>query len=831
MFIKMVLSDNTMKLEFYPYDFEYVIKEKVYLSLYSKTTAGKKVCVIFPYQPFFYIDPVGKEINYLKSSLVSFAVEGKPETARIISVDITEKEYFGKNKMFLKAYVNYPKAVPLLAKALEERGLRCYERDILFVQRFLRDNALSPMALTEAEGEYVEKEGLCIPVFRAETMKPVSRDLPQWRILAFDIETYSLKKEIDPEKNPILMAAFYGQDEKGIEFRKVLTWKQFSAAEEYVEFVADEKQLLGRLKEIIAAYQPDIITGYFSDGFDFPYVKLRADKFNLKLDLGVDGSEINTGRKADFREGETIIRGMLHVDVFKFIKNIFGKNMKTDSFSLDAVAHELLGHKKHVVNLDLLGKTWDSEPEKLREYCSYNLHDAYLTQQLCAKLLPDMIEFSHVTGIPVFDVIRMRFSRLVESYILRRAIEYNVIAPNKPTDEQLGERMEESIQGAFVYEPVPGLYKDIVVFDFRSLYPTIISAHNLGPEALRCHCCSETGKVPGKEEYWFCTKEKKFIPRILEQLIELRAEHKRLMKEAKARGEDITILEARSATVKMLANSFYGYLGFYGARWYGLECADATTAYARYYIKSAIEKARAKGFTVIYGDTDSMFMLLGDKNKQDATMFMDEININLPGRMELELEGFYPQGIFVGLKGTERGAKKKYALLSENGTVKIVGFETVRRNWSAVAKEIQEKVLQMVLHNHAEQAVQYVKSMVKELKSGMMAMKKLVIKTQVTRELQDYSAEGPHIAVARRMMQQGEKILPGMVIEYVIVKGTGLVRDRAKIPSEVKEREYDAEYYINNQLIPAVSSIFAVFGFTDEQIFEESSQTGLGKFL
>src|SRR3989338_3757754 len=221
--------------------------------------------------------------------------------------------------------------------------------------------------------------------------------------------------------------------------------------------------------------------------------------------------------------------------------------------------------------------------------------------------------------------------------------------------------MDESIQGAFVYEPTPGLYKDIVVFDFRSLYPTIISAHNIGPEGLRCSCCADKAgaHVPGKEEYWFCSQEKKFLSMILEQLISRRGEIKKQIKEAKQKKENISLLEARSYALKILANSFYGYLGFYAARWYSLESAASTTAYARNYITTTISAAQEKGFKVVYADTDSCFLLLEGKKMDDAIHFMEEVNEKLPGKMELELEGNYPKGIFVGLKGSEKISLKK----------------------------------------------------------------------------------------------------------------------------------------------------------------------------
>ncbi len=826
-----------MELHFYPYDFEYKIEDgKTFFYFYGRTKEGQKVVVKHQYQPFFYAAASGLDKKKFEEKVLKLSLKAGIEPAQAVRVELAEKDLLGKKQEFYKVYANYPKAVPLLAKEIQTWGTSCYERDILYVHRYLRDHNITPMKEVVAIGNFMPSQWMRVPVFVAENiLQQKAEALPDgdWKILAIDIETYAAKREIDSKNNPILMVALYGVEKDGTEFRKVITWKN-AALPEYVEVVADEAELLKLMKKIILEFNPDILTGYFTDGFDFPYLQARAQKHQVRFDIGIDYSEIIVAQ-GGFGDVQSKIKGYLHLDMLKFIRNIFGKDLDVETYSLDSVSRELLNHQKHKVDLDKLSSVWDSEDgnESLAEFCAYNLHDSFLAYKLCEKLLPDMIEFTSMVGLPTFDVIRMRFSKLVESYITKRAMEFGVVAPNKPENIEISRRMEESIQGAFVYEPTPGLYKDIVVFDFRSLYPTIISAHNIGPEGLKCSCCADKAQahVPSKEEYWFCLREKKFLPAILEQLIMRRGEIKKEIKKAKQEGKEIALLEARSYALKVLANSFYGYLGFYAARWYSLESAASTTAYARNYITSTIAKAGERGFKVVYADTDSCFLLLDGKTMDEALKFMEEVNETLPGQMELELEGHYPRGIFVGLKSSEKGAKKKYALLRKDGILKITGFETVRRNWSPLAKEVQKKVLDLVLQEKVQEALHYVKDTVKELRSGKVVLERLILKTQITRELSSYSSFAPHVKIAQEMKERGEAVDAGTIVSFIIVKGKGLVRDRAKIPTDVLAGEYDAGYYVDHQLIPAVSSIFAVLGYNEEVVFKESSQTGLGKFF
>ncbi len=200
--------------------------------------------------------------------------------------------------------------------------------------------------------------------------------------------------------------------------------------------------------------------------------------------------------------------------------------------------------------------------------------------------------------------------------------------------------------------------------------------------------------------------------------------------------------------------------------------------------------------------------------------------------MELDYEGFYPTGIFVSAKMSGYGAKKKYALMSEEGFIKIKGFETVRRNWSPVAKEMQEKVLGIILKEEdVEKAAAYVKETIKKLKNKEIPLKKVIIFTQLSKPIESYEAIGPHVAIAQKMRAKGIEVAPGTTLEYVITSGEGRIRDRAKLPDEVSETDYDADYYINNQILPSVDKIFEVLGKDIKSEIEQKEQHSLRKFF
>lgn len=812
-------------ITFFPLDVTYRIKNgKAYIYLYGKTADNKRICVTDPnFKPYFIIQPKSSA-PLLSQELRSLRVPFRNDVAEVTDIQLLEKNFSGKTVQLLKVITRLPSHVPIIQDHLKGHPAiqDCFEYDIPFAKRYLMDTEMTPLLSTKATGTFITERSR-VPVFEAERIEPSGEDsVKNLRVLSFDIETYNPGgKSVQAEKHPVIMVAFYGQDTNK-EFRKAITWKRFKTTKEYIEFVEGEYELISRFKEVVEQYQPDIITGYFSDGFDFPYLEERAKKYKITLDLGLDHSPIDVNKRSNV----TQITGLVHFDVFKFVRRVLSRSLETDTYTLEAVSTELLGDHKHVVDLDSLAHVWDSKPEELEKFCDYNLHDAYLTFRLCEKILPNVEELTKIISLPFFTINRMSFSRLVESYIMKQCHSHNELIPNRPGYRDISTRRMQTYQGAFVFQPTPGLYENVVVFDFRSLYPSIITSHNISPGTLQCACCHEP--VPG-ENYWFCQKKKGFLPAVLENIIARRMRVKEIIKKTQ---EKNALLEARSEALKLLANAFYGYLGFAPARWYNIESARSVTALGRYHIHKVIDAAQKAGFTVLYSDTDSIFLKLEGKTKEEAQKFVERINADLPGLMELEYEGFYPAALFVSAKAGAFGAKKKYALLDEKGKLKIRGFETVRRNWSFIAKEVQEKVLGIVLkEKNPPKALEYVRDIIMGLRSHTTPIEKVVIFTQLQKPVDTYESIGPHVAVAKRMIERGMEAGPGTFIRLVITAGKGILRDRAKIPEEVSNNDYDADYYINNQIIPSVERIFAVLGIDITQTVAPKTQSKLGEFF
>lgn len=222
---------------------------------------------------------------------------------------------------------------------------------------------------------------------------------------------------------------------------------------------------------------------------------------------------------------------------------------------------------------------------------------------------------------------------------------------------------------------------------------------------------------------------------------------------------------------------------------------------------------------------------MSDLNQEDvkeiieakAFKFLDEINRNLPEAMELEFEGFFQRGFFV--------TKKRYALIEDDKIV-VKGLELVRRDWAPVAKKTQEKVLTAILKDGSpKKAAVIIKTVVDDLKNGRISLDDLVIHTQLTKNPNDYTQKAPHVIAAKKALKKGLKVGPGSIIRYVVVRGREPINERAVPIEGVDISKYDPSYYINNQVLPAISRIFDALGYSKEDLLYNEKQSNLDAYF
>ncbi|RMF90817.1 MAG: DNA polymerase [Methanobacteriota archaeon] len=766
-------------------DIDYVtVDEKAQVRLFLKD----KILFDPGFQPYFY---VLAHDGAVEERLRDFG-----------AVEAVQRRMLGREMRFFKLILSHPSEVPKIREEVRSiEGVEgIFEHDILFARRYLIDKGLTPLNYAEYRAEQGFLKGISSAGEGPESL----------RVMAFDIETYNPKGAPRAEKDPVIMLSL--STNTGL--RRLLTYKSGEGLD-FVELVEDEKALLHRFKELVNEEGVEVLVGYNSDQFDLPYLVARAKALGVELPLGQDGSQpqIRKGRGLV----ESVVKGRPHVDLYPIVR----RNVRLSSYVLENVVKEVLGREKEKIPHDAMCGYWDRGGRELQRFMAYSMEDADVTLELAERFLPLYIELSRVVGLPLHDVARMTAGQLVEWLLIREAFARGEVVPNKGSGREYLARSEDTYAGGYVMEPVKGIVENIVVFDFRSLYPSIIVTHNIDPATLRP---GRGENSPPELDYHFTTEEEGFIPSVLKRVLERRLSAKRRMKEARDPGEK-RMLDISQRALKIIANSFYGYMGYPRARWYKKECAESVTSFARMYTKKVMAIAEEEyGFKVVYGDTDSLFIVVQPEEKERAMSFMEDVNRRLPGTVELEYDGFYPRGIFI--------TKKRYALIDEKGNIVVKGLETVRRDWTRLSRDTQQKVLSVILREgDPKKAADIVKDTINRLKERRVDLEDITIYTQLTKGIGRYKNVGPHVKAAQKAIDRGREVNPGMAIGYIIKKGRGLISDRAEPVEDATIEDYDVDYYIENQVLPPVARIMEVLGYSKEHLKEEMVQGSLQRWF
>ena len=785
-----------MRIRFYLLDASYEVSGRVpVIILWGVKDDGKRIVIKDDtFRPYFYVLP---EEGYNPQDIANRIKLLSKGASPIIKVEVVDKKYYGRPVKAVRVVTMIPEHVREYREEVKRiKGVKeVLEADIRFAMRYLIDKDITPCTWYEVEVEGPFKEGKyrVEEVYRVKdgTFKKLDISLPpKLKVLAFDIEVYNPRGAPRHDKDPIIIVSLMNSEGevKQLLAKDDAEKPDYDLIKEFIRYVHD--------------YDPDIIVGYNSNGFDWPYLLQRSNVLGIQLDVG----RVRGGIPRTSVYGHISVPGRLNVDLYNFAEEIPEVKIK----SLEEVSDYLGIMKKServLIPWYELYKYWDDKGKR-DILLKYARDDVVSTMGLAEKFLPFAMQLSSLTGLPLDQVGAASVGFRLEWYLMRAAYKFNELVPNRV------ERPYEPYRGAIVLEPERGVHENIAVLDFSAMYPNLMIKYNIGPDTFVYGECSEEECyiIPGLG-YRFRKHPPGFYKMVLETLLKLRKKVREEMKKLPKDSPEYRVLDERQKALKVLANASYGYMGWVGARWYFREGAEAVTALGRETIRRAIDIAKSLGLKVIYGDTDSLFVTYDEaKIKEFIKRVQEELGL------EIKVDKLYKRVFF-----TE--AKKRYIGLTTDGSIDIVGFEAVRGDWAEIAKEVQEEVAKIVLREgKVDEAVSYVKDVIRDLREGKIPIEKLVIWKSITKRLEEYSVDAPHVVAAKRLIEAGGKIEVGDKIGYVIVKGMGKISSRAYPYFLVKDvKNIDSEYYIEHQIVPAALRILSYFGVTEKQLI------GVGK--
>jgi len=689
----------------------------------------------------------------------------------------------------------------------------CYEADIKYYENYLYDLGLIPGTFVKLENNKVQeilnefseemqtalKEAMLesdeyLKKYIEEYAALLSQPFPQIKRAAIDIEVLTeIENRLpDPEKatQPIISIALAGNDGKKVVFAIRRNDVETGSAPEMpkdveLKFFDDEKQMLIEFFKEITNY-PIIVT-FNGDSFDMPYLYHRAQ--NLKIPR--DAIPIVLGR-----EIASIVHG-IHIDLYKTFVNksiqgyAFGN--RYNEHTLNAISEGILGEEK----VEVEGSINDLP---IMNLAFYNYTDAKLTLELTSYdndlLMKLLITLSRIARMNIEDTSRLSVSNWIRSMLINEHRKRNALIPRKEEIEQKGQEASskaiikgKKYQGGFVVEPLPGVHFHVVVLDFASLYPSIIKVFNLSYETVKCpHEECRTNILPNTS-YWVCTKMRGMTSLLIGALRDIRVNYfKRLSKKAKSK-EEKEFYNVISQALKVVLNASYGVMGFENFPFYCLPVAESTTALGRYSIQRTIEKAKSLGVTVIYGDTDSLFLKnpTDDQVKEIVDFAKEKLGI------DLEVDKVYRYVAF-----SQR--KKNYIGVYEDGSVEVKGLSGKKSHVPDFIKNVFFDVINILGKVKSPQDFEIAKEEIRkrirkaynDIKNRNVPLEELAFKVMLNKPIEKYTDTTPQHVKAAMLLAQKKEVKPGDIIAFV--KTT--TKDGVKPVEMARKEEIDVDKYI-----------------------------------
>ncbi|MDR1948860.1 MAG: DNA polymerase II [Spirochaetaceae bacterium] len=601
-------------------------------------------------------------------------------------------------------------------------------------------------------------------------------------------------------------------------------------------FHPDEASLLRAFIGDIRAADPDVLTGWNFLDFDFPRLAERCERLGIPFVLGRSPEAAKyfppgTGR----RSAAALVPGRQVVDALRVLRS---GPVRFSDYTLETVAQSVLGEGKLLgaageapaaftgeAKIAALDRLYREDPGTFGRYC---YTDAELVPRILAKtgLFRLTMERAALTGVSLDKAWTsvVSFERIYGLELRRRGI---APSPPLPPDARVS-----GAAGGTVLDPRPGLFSNIAVFDFRSLYPTIIRTFNIDPlsHALADTVPSPAAGMPGRIE---APNGAVFsgVPGVLPGLI---AEYFAARRRALEAGD------ANAAYVyKILMNSFYGVLGTGACRYGRTELAGAITSFARKWLFLSRDWFVERGCPVLYGDTDSLFVETGLPDKTGLEEFRrrcGELTLGLNGFLtgrireeyglesciELRFEKAYRRFMIPHLRSFHenqalRGRAKGYGgyLLGEDGslTVEVKGMEAVRSDATPLARRVQLELLELVFAaacrpagpdaGDGEAALRKrVFEILKDLRAGKLD-DELVYRKRLSRPPETYTASTPpQVKAARALGWKGRR----GTVAYVITQN-------GPEPAGLPHGPLDYDHYADSQVFPVARSIAAAAGW------------------
>lgn len=679
-------------------------------------------------------------------------------------------------------YFNTKKELTSAVEGLNQTDVTTYESDVDPLRRFLMEKSINSQM--EITGVAEQKDS--ITKFVNPIIEPCDIT-PDFIVASIDIETGA-------KTNRLYSIAVHVTGKKSEHKKVFMIGEKPKRSAEFISFFTDERDLLTNFFIWFKEIDPDIIIGWHVIGFDLLFLDNKCRELGISLDIARSNGRVSIRQRKP--NGYYIsITGRVVIDGPSTLRASF---FNFEDFKLETVAQELLGTGKTITpdenKIEEIDRLFKDDKTALAEY---NLQDAILVTDIFKKtgLIELSVHRAQISGL-LMDQLGM-MTAAFDHFYLPRLHKAGFVAPNLKDIQTT-----EHAAGGYVIEPNPGIYENVIVLDFKSLYPSIIQTFKIDPYSL---LMKDVDTIETLNGYKF-SSSLHILPDFIDELMKLRDTAK------KKKDKQL------SQAIKILMNSFYGVMGSYGCRFYHPDLPRAITGSGHKLLLGSKEYLEKKDLKVIYGDTDSLFVMLKDVSVDDGEIqgkkIVKELNqfwknklkkeFKVESYLEIEYEKYYKKFIITPARGAEIGAKKRYAGLlvkstedGEKESIEFVGMEFVRSDWTKLAKEFQIELYEKIFKG--EDVEDWIREVIQKLKAGKFD-DKLIYRKRLRKEVEDYTKNVPPHARAAKLLNE-----PRDIIYYAITQ-------RGPIPIELKHNDFDYDHYIEKQLKPIADSVLSLLG-------------------
>lgn len=448
--------------------------------------------------------------------------------------------------------------------------------------------------------------------------------------------------------------------------------------------------------------------------------------------------------------------------------------------------------------------------------------------------LDGLFEVARICRMPLHKGSRASIGKCLSSMQFYIAYKENLLIPWKPTRAEVpktGRVLLAGDRGGFIFEPRVGVHEHVGEIDFTSLYPFIMKKYNISAETVLCKCCRDSKLRVPDVDYNICQKRDGIIPKSLELILEKRISYKK-KKKGTADPELKRKYASRVDALKGILVCSFGYLSYRNAKFGLIDCHIAVCAYARKILLDTVRIAERKGFDVVHGIVDSLWVKKPRAKRDDFLDLCREIKdeIGLP----VSFEGVYKWIAFLPSRIYEDvPVLNRYFGVFEDDTMKLRGIETRRRDTIKLVADCQREILEeFSLAETAEDvrklvpgALQALNSYVDLIREGRAPLTDLIITNALSKNFNEYVSNTSQAAAVKQLAEEELELMAGQSVSYVITKFKSRTsKEKAKPVELLKYSDgYDKKRYVE-LLIRGIATILQPFGFDEKKLLEEMDQ-------